>query len=70
LLIPLTTEKFKNAFSISASVWQAACYIAMVMFFIWFIKSGYKSWVSRKTTIDSVIEELKQSSKRNGDEAQ
>lgn len=70
LLIPLTTEKFKDAFSIPASVWQAACYIAIVIFFIWFIRSGYKSWASRKTTIDSVIEELKQSSKRNGDKSQ
>lgn len=68
LLIPLTTEKFKDAFSISASVWQVICYIAMVIFFIWFIKLGYKSWVTRKTTIESIINQLKQSSKSNGEE--
>ncbi len=68
LLIPLTTEKFKDAFSISASVWQAACYIAMVIFFIWFIILGLKSWAARKTTIESVINKLKQNSKNNEEE--
>jgi len=66
LLIPLTTEKFKDAFSIPASVWQAACYIAIIISCCWLVKAIYKSRLSRNVTLDSIIDELKQNTKTSG----
>lgn len=64
-LIPLTTEKFKNVFFVSASIWQAGCYIAMAIVFVWLIHSIIKIWSGREVTIDSIIDELKQDSAKN-----
>lgn len=59
-LVPLTTEKFKDAFSIPAAVWQAIFYLGIVISFFWLIGSLYSLlWVNRKITIDYIINQLK-----------
>ncbi len=59
LAIPLTTSNFKDTFSIPASVWQAGIYILIITSLIWLIKNAYFSFRAKKTTINTVINDLK-----------
>ncbi len=61
-LIPITTESFKDAFSIPAAVWQAGCYIGIAASCIWLIISICKAYKGKNTTIDYIISELKKKS--------
>ncbi|PIQ42619.1 MAG: hypothetical protein COV52_02350 [Gammaproteobacteria bacterium CG11_big_fil_rev_8_21_14_0_20_46_22] len=59
LLVFLTTENFRNFLSIPAPAWQAACYIALVVFFCWMLWSVVKVFLNWKVSIASVINEIK-----------
>lgn len=61
-LIILTTDKFKNAFSIPASVWQAIVYVAACLSLFWLLYAIYKYCTNKEITISTVISELKNQS--------
>jgi len=59
LLVCLTTGSFKNFLSIPASVWQAGCYIALIIFGCWTVCSIWQAWRDRKISIASILSEIK-----------
>lgn len=65
ILTLLTTQNFKNLFHIQASVWQAAFYIATFLVCIWLISTSYNSFLKRKISIQTIIDEAKQTPKDN-----
>ena len=61
ILIPITTERFKDALSISASVWEAACYIGLIISFGWTIYSARKAYSCKGNDLEDLINKIKKS---------
>ena len=61
ILIPITTEKFKDALSINASVWEAACYMGIIISLGWTLYSAYKAYSCKGNAIEDLINKIKKS---------
>lgn len=64
LVVFLTTEKFKDFLYIPAAVWEAGCYIAMVVFIFLTVKSAATAFKNRTSSIAGIISELKKDQSR------
>ena len=60
IFIPITTEKFRDIFFISASVWEAACYLGIIASFVMTLRSSIKSYFC-KDNLENLINKIKNS---------
>ncbi|MCK4814175.1 hypothetical protein KA005_00270 [bacterium] len=59
LVIPITTEQFKNAFSISAQSWRVLVYAGIIVSFVWLVRCVFNFYKNRKISIDCIIRAMK-----------
>lgn len=61
ILIPITTEKYRDAFSIPSLAWKTIIYLAIIATFIWCLHSFYKRFKNRTIEIKNIIQAMKKS---------
>lgn len=64
ILIPISTEKYKDAFSIPSLAWKTIIYLAIIATLVWCLHSFYKCYKNRTISIKNIIQAMKKAEQR------